>query len=357
MRDALLVFHRWLALVTSVFILVLAVTGSALVFEGAIDRGLNPQLWQVAAGTRTLSLDTLVSRAQTVSRDSISGLTLATVSDRAWIARAPTSQIFLDPYTGRVMGTRALEDFNRSLPRRLHVLHTSLLAGNAGSELVGIVTLATFLLLVTGVILWWPDMLVKVRWRASWKRVVFDLHHVLGIIAALVLFVISASGSIIHYDALNGAITRLDAMPRPAPPKQPAAGERQMTIALDSAVHAASIALPGARIISVSMPGKPDQPLVVGMRFPEDRTPGGRSRVYVDRYRGGVLLADGTRGAPTGRAISNVMRSMHTGDVLGKPTEVVWLLASLILAWQGVSGALMWWNGRAARAAIRRSYK
>ena len=48
MQKALIVFHRWLALATSLFILILALTGSALVFEGAIDRGLNPQLWRVA---------------------------------------------------------------------------------------------------------------------------------------------------------------------------------------------------------------------------------------------------------------------------------------------------------------------
>ena len=132
MRASLLVFHRWLALAASVFILVVAVTGSALVFEGAIDRGLNPQLWRVTPGTQPLSLDTLAARAKAVSGDSISALTLANVSDRAWVARTRARQIFLDPYTGRVLGTRATADFNKSLPRRLHLLHTSLLADKAG---------------------------------------------------------------------------------------------------------------------------------------------------------------------------------------------------------------------------------
>ena len=90
------------------------------------------------------------------------------------------------------------------------------------------------------------------------------------------------------------------------------------------------------------------------MRFPEDRTPGGRSRVSVDRFRGTVLVAQSTRDAQTGTAINNLMRSLHTGDVLGKPTEVVWLLAALVLAGQLVTGFLMWWNGRAARAALAR---
>jgi uncharacterized iron-regulated membrane protein len=39
--------------------------------------------------------------------------------------------------------------------------------------------------------------------------------------------------------------------------------------------------------------------------------------------------------------------------VLDKPTEAIGLLASLALAPQAVTGILMWWNGRAARAADR----
>lgn len=57
MYNALTVFHRWLALVTSVVILILALTGSALVFEGAIDRGMHPELWRVSPTTTPLSLD------------------------------------------------------------------------------------------------------------------------------------------------------------------------------------------------------------------------------------------------------------------------------------------------------------
>ena len=106
----------------------------------------------------------------------------------------------------------------------------------------------------------------------------------------------------------------------------------------------------------ISLPTKADQPLAVAMRFPEDRTPGGRSRVLVDRYRGTVLMAQSTREAPARLAINNVMRSVHTGDVLGKPTEFVWLLAALVLAGQAISGTLMWWNARASRAA-KRSYR
>jgi uncharacterized iron-regulated membrane protein len=85
------------------------------------------------------------------------------------------------------------------------------------------------------------------------------------------------------------------------------------------------------------------------MRFPEDRTPGGRSRVFVNRYTGDVLAAASTRTAPLGTRIDNLKRSLHTGDVFGKPSEAIWLLASLVMATQVLTGVLMWWNARRGR--------
>jgi uncharacterized iron-regulated membrane protein len=97
-----------------------------------------------------------------------------------------------------------------------------------------------------------------------------------------------------------------------------------------------------------------DRPIRVSVRFPEDRTPGGRSRVYIDRFRGTVLGVENTRAVGPGTRVNNVMRSMHTGDVFGTPTRAIWFLCALVLASQGLTGFLMWWNQRSARAAISR---
>ena len=90
------------------------------------------------------------------------------------------------------------------------------------------------------------------------------------------------------------------------------------------------------------------------MRFPKI-TPGGRSRVYVDRYTGSVLGAESTRRAQMGTRIGNQIRSIHTGDWFGKPTEAVWLVAALALVGQAITGLLMWWNARRSRAALKRA--
>ena len=184
------------------------------------------------------------------------------------------------------MGRRTSADWNKTLPRRLHVLHVSLMSGKAGGRIVGLVTASALFLVITGVIIWWREKRWRVRWSASWKRVLFDLHHTLGVGAALVITIIAASGMAIHYETLNRLIYSFDRTPPPDIPDQPAPAAGASQISADSLYRVALAALPGARVMFLSIPPKSDQPLVAAMRFPEDRTPGGRSRVYVDRFAG-----------------------------------------------------------------------
>jgi uncharacterized iron-regulated membrane protein len=219
---------------------------------------------------------------------------------------------------------------------------------------VALVTVATLLLVLTGILLWWPDKIATVRWSASWKRIVFDLHHVTGILAAVVLLIIAGSGVVMHYAPLSNFMYSFDKSPEPEVMDQSEALSGARAISVDSLYALATKALPGARVMFLTLPPKSDQPFAVAMRYPEDHTPGGRSRVYVDRFTGDVLLATSTRKAELGTRMGNAIRSVHTGDIYGKPTEMVWLLASVTLAVQAVTGVLMWWNGRKGRAAKRR---
>lgn len=353
-HSTLLIVHRWLGLVTAVFIFIIALTGSALVFESDIDRVQHPELWTATPSGPVMSLDSLAQRASAAAGSDVTGLTLPTTPGRAVVASVTRSQVYLDPVTGAVLGQRSNAVFNESLPRRLHRLHVSLLVQNGGSTVVALMTIAALLLTITGIIVWWEEKRWRVQWRASWKRVWFDLHHSLGVAASLVLLIVSASGLVIHYDGLARFIRSADTAPAPRSASQPPAAGAVGTIGFDSVAHIARAALPEAQLVLISRPGAADQPIRASMRFPDDRTPGGRSRVTIDRYRGTVLALESTRAAGRGSRVTNVMRSVHTGDVYGAPTRAVWFLCALVLAWQALSGAAMWWNMRGARAALAR---
>ena len=354
MYRTLIVAHRWIALITSAFLVVIALSGSLLVLEGPVSRA---QQLRVTPSGEPLSLDTLAARARAVSGGgTVDGVSLGDSPDLAWyVSLRPSANgragasVVLDPYTGAVLTEPIAPTPAAKFIRNVHLLHTRLLGGNAGRTLVAIATLAAFVLVLSGVFIWWREKLWRVNMQASWKRINFDLHHSLGIFSSVVLLVITGTGIWVHYDRIDDVMRKLNRSPAPAPPLsesvQRGSDSGSLVISLDSLAHVARMAVPGAAIMNMQLPSDP-RPAMVQLKYPEDHTPAGRSRVYIDTHRGTVLLAMSTRTAQPGQHMIDIKRALHTGDVYGWPTQLVWALASLVLAAQAVTGVLMWWNAK-----------
>ncbi|HKV73718.1 MAG TPA: PepSY-associated TM helix domain-containing protein [Gemmatimonadales bacterium] len=362
MRQTLLWLHRWVALITGFFLVLIAVSGCLISLEGPIDRALHPALFAVppAQGLPALppdSLVTLVARGMAATPWSREGPVVITSlrppeadGRPAILVDSQNVDVFADPYRGTILGVRTPAEDQASFGRWVRNVHERLLTGETGSFVVGVITILTLITVIVGVVLWWRDKGWQVRWTASWKRIVFDLHHLLGIAATPVLVVMLASAIAIRYDGVRDLIGKLDPAPAPDQLPQSSAPDGTPTITLASVLATANQRMPGARPMVLNIPADPKQPFLVILRYPEDRTPAGRSRITLDRYTGAVLLEQSSRTAGLGTKINNLKRSMHTGDLFGTATDVLWFLASLALASQAVSGFLMWWNARGARA-------
>lgn len=83
-----------------------------------------------------------------------------------------------------------LGDYARTLSR----LHTRLMIGEPGEWLVITSTVLSSLLILGGVYLWWKRKIVAIELRRGWWRTLFDLHHSLGLLATVIMLVLSLSG-------------------------------------------------------------------------------------------------------------------------------------------------------------------
>ena len=356
-RRAFLLAHQWVGLAAAAFLVVIAVSGSALVFENEIDRALNPALSYVPnpdGRLRPLPLEELVARLNAGRPDDpIGGVRIADRSDQAYeFSSRLRRSTFVDPYLGRVLGSR---DREKSLARWLHLLHTRFNAGDIGEQMVGWFSVAMLGLATSGLVLWWPRKIAALRSSSSWKRLNFDLHNVLGVYSWLVIVAITLSGVLIAFEAkTDPLVRRLNAGPEPpAPQSTPMAGAKRIT--LDQAIAIGESALPGAVTSNVNVPANPKAVFRILKKFPEDRTPAGRSRVYLDQFSGAVLLVENTRTAALGTRILNLKRSAHTGDIFGAPTQALYFLVSVGIAMQAITGVLIWWNARASSSPPRPS--
>ena len=73
-------------------------------------------------------------------------------------------------------------------------LHERLAMGRSGGQVVAISTLLGILVVSSGLILWWRRKIVVARPGKGWWRFSFDLHHSLGILGFLLMFLLTATG-------------------------------------------------------------------------------------------------------------------------------------------------------------------
>lgn len=193
LRRFLLVVHRWLALVIGIYIIVISVSGSAVVYRSEINRAAVPRFVPDASGER-------------VQGDAL-GAALAEAYPEYEIVRFGEPRFPRSPVDvlvsrdgeehGRLFDPYALADMGPSYPPVVQVvewlvsLHDDLLAGRTGRKINGIGGALILVLLITGLVLWWPG--IK-NWVKSLyvpmqsRRKLWHLHNVVGFWLWLLLF-------------------------------------------------------------------------------------------------------------------------------------------------------------------------
>lgn len=352
MRKYLLNLHLYLALAVGLFVLVIGVTGSIIAFEPELDRLTNPHLFHVSPQGRQLPASELFSAA----RQAFPGQRINTIrlpqfdGDTVQFNVKGPRQVFLDPYTGKIVGERAPTNWLTTV----HSLHLRLLIGGGpdktGSNIVAGVTTVLIFLVLSGVYLWWPVKRVKVKWGASARRVHFDLHNTVGIYSAAFLVVLGLTGLVIRFDDDIEEYLHHRAGTQKIGKAAPSV--RQKGVALitpDQAIEAASAALPGTQALAISLPPNPKGSYLVALHFPEDFTPGGRSWANVDQFTGKVINQQNSRTVAAGTRTIIWNRRIHTGDLFGLPTKALMSLSCLMLIIQAITGYFMWWKRLRAR--------
>jgi uncharacterized iron-regulated membrane protein len=342
MRKVLLQLHLWGGLAAALPLIVVGVTGAFLVYGEEIDRAVDPQLFYVTPAGPPLPAQVLLDRVQAAHPgETVVGCSPPAAADRSYMFfTTGRNYIYVDPYSGQVLGAKPLA---AGLRRKMFLIHSQLMAGKVGHTIVVAATVLSILLIVTGVVLWWRFKIFGVKWRAGWWRFNFDLHSVLGLYSAVVFLVLAVTGVVIACDGTVYPVI-LEMTGNPPPPVLKSTVSDGPAPTLDEVIATAERTLPGARITVVALPTKPTDLFNVYARFPEDTAASGKSRVRVDRYSGEVRGVKSTREANWGQYIVDVTESIHFGDIFGTPTRILAFVISLLVAGQVLSGFFIWWK-------------
>jgi len=167
-------WHFYAALFVMPFLVVLAITGTLYCFQPQIEPLLYPhRLTVTPAATPRLAEDDLFARAMAAvppgSRAATATIEANPARSAEFVFRYPDGQkysVYLNPYTGKVLGTLGVEQRFMQIDR---MIHRKLLLGKPGELLMELAACWTLVMVGTGVALWWPRG--AFTWRGTlWPR-------------------------------------------------------------------------------------------------------------------------------------------------------------------------------------------
>jgi uncharacterized iron-regulated membrane protein len=354
MKKLLLNLHLYLGLAAAFFLVCISLSGAVIAFEPELNHMFHPDLTNVVPTTHPLNWDEVRARVEQQTPGwKLIRFYFPDQPDRSTYVRLRNStthkirHVYVDQYTGKVLGSTE-EGSNWIL--KVHDLHVNFLSGKIGNQIVTWSTFGLLLLSVSGIVLWWPRRVFHFRRNAPSVKMNRDLHLSIGFWSFLAMFGFAITGLGLHYQ--TGKLLDLLNTPR-AVASMPGHGT-----SIEGMMQTAREALPGAVIPRLLLPEKKGDPVFLYMRFPEDKTPAGRSFTTLDPKTGAVLSIGSSRTAPLLQtALVQWTREVHTGTLLGTAGKVIVLCFALLLTVLAVTGPLIWVNKLRGAAKARKTVR
>lgn len=353
--------HKWSSLISTVFLLMLCITGLPLIFHEEIDELLHETVApteQTAAAPATTDQVTASVLSKFPGKaiqfliwdEHEPNVTIASINDR--YDGDPQNNLFVrvDTRTAQYLDAPEFEGRFTNIMLRLH---TDLYMGLGGKLFLGLMGLLFVVALVSGVVVYAPPMrklsFGTIRFRRSERIRWLDLHNLLGIAAVAWLVVVGFTGVINtwadlvikfwQFDEVSEMLGDLRQRPRP-----------EKLASIDTVIKTAQDTLPDMQPRFVAYPGNLFSAPAHFMVFMTGRgalTSRLLQPVVVDAATGAFVE---TRPMPWYVSTLLVSQPLHFGDYGGMTLKIIWAILDVIAIVVLISGLYLW---KFRRAQIR----
>lgn len=373
--------HLWLGLVSGLVVFIISITGCLYVFQKEISHLYYKNILEVdiPQKTNTLPVSVLIKNAEAKlgANKKANSLTSYKERNRAWevmIFKAGSPNaityfeaideykvVFVNPYNGKITGEI---DYKYNFFNIVKYLHWSLLLSTPyGQPIVGYSTLIFVIMMISGLILWWPKNLkpananksFKIKWTAKFKRLNYDFHNVLGFYSIIILFIISLTGLMWAFKWVQTGVYVVAARSISPPNIAQFTSDtsnifRNKIVAIDLAFSDAQKRFSTADRISISQPKETDATInITGYRGKEIYFDS--DDLKYDQHKGSLLNRRNFNDKNAGEKMVAMQYDIHIGTALGLPGKFIAFFASLVSASLPITGFVIWLGKRKKRLA------
>jgi uncharacterized iron-regulated membrane protein len=368
------IIHFWLGLLSSSIVFIMCLTGCLYAFKNQITDFSNRDKVYISPGSeKAMNLDLIQVELLKHSKE-LTSLMIPNDKGKSYVVGYRENNLdkstYYNQYTGEVLGQPNV-DSGRFFEVVLD-LHRNLMMGNVGRQIVGASVLMFCILLISGFILWLPKKLkflkqgLTVMFKAKFQRVNYDLHNTLGFYTFLMLFFIAVTGLYVTYPWVKNTLiislggSSIDNISKEKDSGDDAFGglledmlQKQdekknlkdaTSASVDNILKLADRHLPYNAVTSIELPNKENPRYVViktnrenflGMMFPDEVT-FDKTGVFKTKE----LFSD----KPLNKQFTSLAKPLHTGEIMGLPSIILYFIVSLIGCSLPVTGFMIWWH-------------
>ncbi|SIS34063.1 Uncharacterized iron-regulated membrane protein [Chryseobacterium joostei] len=368
------IIHLWLGLLSSIIVFVVCLTGCLYAFKNQItDFSNRDKVYITSSSKQVKSTDQIQAELLNDGKE-LTSLLMPDDAGRSYVVGYREKQLdkatYYNQYTGEILG-QADVGSSRFFEIVLDI-HRNLMMGNVGRQILGAGILMFCVLLISGLILWLPKKLkflkqgLTVMFKAKFQRLNYDLHNTLGFYTFMMLFFIAVTGLYVTYPWVkNGLIVSLggssiDNISKDKDSADDAFGglledmlqkqdekknlKNSESASIDKILKLADQHLPYTATTSIELPNKENPRYVViktnrqnflGMMLPDEVT-FDKTGVFKTKE----LFSD----KPLNKQFTALAKPLHTGEIMGLPSIILYFIVSLIGCSLPITGFLIWWH-------------
>lgn len=368
------IIHLWLGLLSSIVVFVMCLSGCLYSFKNQIIDFSNRDKVYISSTSRQVRTPDQIQTEFLKQNKVVTSLLIPDDTGRSYVIGYKENNVdkstYYNQYTGLALGQADVGSgkfFDVVLD-----IHRNLMMGNVGRQILGAGVLMFCVLLISGLILWLPKKLkflkqgLTVMFKAKFQRVNYDLHNTLGFYTFLMLFFIAVTGLYVTYPWVkNGLIvslggTSIDNISKDTDSGDDAFGglledmlEKQdekknlkdsESASIDKILKLADQHLSYRAVTSIELPNKDNPRYVViktntqnllGMMLPDEVT-FDKTGVFKTKE----LFSD----KPLNKQFTSLAKPLHTGEIMGLPSIILYFIVSLIGCSLPITGFLIWWH-------------
>ncbi|SFF08823.1 PepSY-associated TM helix domain-containing protein [Thermoflexibacter ruber] len=370
--------HLILGLTSGLVVFIVSLTGCLYVFEEEIRNLTQAKyLYVIPENKEKINVSQAISIVEKhFPKEKITQVRWKTAPESTIMVRTKSNKmISIHPYSGALIGVRDMEtDFLNAVEH----IHTSLLLGDIGSEIIKWNVLIFFILLITGLVLWFPKNVqvlkqaLTVKWSAKWRKVNYDFHSIYGFYMSWILLPIALTGIWWTFDSVKDfvywasnskqiykekIVSEVPKSLQNIDIQKTNSNINQLHDFFDEKImerksliqqcylHAAKQG-EGFNQVFINLPQDSLATIRVLFRYPYTSLVRNQSNFYYDQYSGKLLRVDLYQNYSTGDKIRSSNYDLHTGKMFGIVGKILAFLASLFATSLPITGFLIWYNKR-----------